>query len=218
MTERLKAICGHLRPSRVFADVGCDHGYCTKYALDNGLCERAYMTDVSRASLKKAETLLAEEITAGKCVSVCCDGLDGVPEQCDCVLIAGMGGEEIMHVLRGELPARFVLQPMKNAEKLRRFLVERGAKITADITFFAGKYYHLVAGEGEGGDKYTPLEYAFGRDNLRAPTSAFTGFLQEEINKLSGYSREDMKKENRAAVDERLALYREALHEARKNI
>ncbi|MDE7296008.1 MAG: class I SAM-dependent methyltransferase, partial [Clostridia bacterium] len=126
--------------------------------------------------------------------------------------------EEIMHILRGELPAHFVLQPMKNAEKLRRYLVEKGAKILTDITFCAGKYYHLIAGEGQGGDSYTPLEYAFGRDNLKNPTEAFAGYLQEEITKLAGYSREKMSAETKAAHDERLSLLNEVLHETQRNL
>lgn len=217
MTKRLEKICMHLRAVPVLADVGCDHGYCAKYALENGLCERVYITDVSRESLRKAEALLAEEIAAGRCKSVCCDGLDGVPEQCDSVLIAGMGGEEIIHILR-TLPAHFVLQPMKNAEKVRRYLVERGAKILTDITFFAGKYYHLIAGEGRGGDTYSPLEFAFGRDNLKNPTADFAGYLQAEIQKLNSYSREKMNAEARAEHERRLAQYLEVLHGAQKNL
>lgn len=217
MTERLRKICMHLRAVPVLADVGCDHGYCAKYALEQGLCERAYITDVSRESLKKAEALLADEIASGRCRSVCCDGLDGVPEPCDSVLIAGMGGEEIIHILR-TLPAHFVLQPMKNAEKVRRYLVDRGAKILTDITFFAGKYYHLIAGEGQGGDCYSPLEFAFGRDNLRHPDADFAGYLQAEIEKMKGYSREKMNAEARAGHEKRLAQYLEVLHGTQKNL
>ena len=128
---RIEVICAHIPKSRVFADIGCDHGYCTQYALAHGLCERAYISDISAACLKKAEELLGAEIAAGRCVPVCADGMDGLPEPPDCVLIAGMGGEEIVSILSraARLPARFVLQPMKNAEKVRAFLVARGARI-----------------------------------------------------------------------------------------
>ena len=47
MTERLAYICRHIPRARVFADIGCDHGYCTQYVLERGLCERAYVSDVS---------------------------------------------------------------------------------------------------------------------------------------------------------------------------
>lgn len=180
---RIEVICAHLPACRVFADVGCDHGYCTQYALRRGLCERAYPCDVSAACLKKAETLLAEEIAAGRCFPVCCDGLDGLPEPPDCVLIAGMGGEEIVSILsrRERLPAKFVLQPMKNAEKVRAFLVERGAGIGRDMTFRDGKFYDIITGTREGGTRYSAFELRYGRDNLLAPTLAFFAKLSKDV-------------------------------------
>ncbi len=175
MTGRLAAICAHIPPSKVFADIGCDHGYCTKYALDHGLCERAYLSDVSAACLHKAETLLSAQIAAGRCFAVCADGLEGLPEPPDCVLCAGLGGEEIVRIFSGrELPAAFVLQPMKNTEKVRRFLIGRGAHLDYDATFSdGGKCYDLIAGRGAGGDSYSEFDYRYGRDNLKTPGHAF---------------------------------------------
>ena len=188
MTDRLACICAHIPQAKIFADVGCDHGYCTKYVLDNGLCERAYACDVSAACLEKARTLLKDEIAAGRCVPVCADGLEGLAEQPDCVLCAGMGGEEIVRIFsKRPLPARFVFQPMKNSEKVRRFLLARGARVTLDTTFSdAGKFYDLIAGEGTGGDAYSEFEYRSGRDNLKAPGRAFLGKVSSEAETLRG--------------------------------
>lgn len=185
MTERIKVICSHIPRCRVFADVGCDHGYMTKYVLDQGLCEYAYLADISEKSLKKAETLLKGEIQAGKCFSVCTDGLRNFPEPPDCVLIAGMGGEEIVSILScGELPEKFVLQPMKNAEKLRAFLLGRGARIGKDFTFSDGKFYDLIVGEGRGGDVYSDWELRYGRDNLKSLPQAFVRKIAAEQEKM----------------------------------
>ena len=50
------------------------------------------------------------------------------------VKIAGMGGSEMLAIITdkkyGFIPKRFVLQPMHDAEKLRRYLVENGADIS----------------------------------------------------------------------------------------
>ena len=100
-TKRIRAICAELLPCGVFADVGCDHGYCTQYMLENGLCRRAVLSDISAASLAKAEKLLEGYIRAGIAASVCCAGLERVPRDTDEVLIAGMGGDEIADILEG---------------------------------------------------------------------------------------------------------------------
>ena len=109
-SKRIQTLCSLLFPVQTFADVGCDHGYCTEYMLKNALCAHATVTDVSADCLKKAELLLADFMTSGVCSSLCTDGLQGVSENTDLVLIAGMGGIEIVNILRqGFIPKHFVL-------------------------------------------------------------------------------------------------------------
>ena len=91
MTARLEIICAHLPHAEVFADIGCDHGYCTAYVLEKGLCERAYVSDISAACLKKAETLLAAEIAAGRGGPRGAAGLGGAQEAGRGAL-SGVGG------------------------------------------------------------------------------------------------------------------------------
>lgn len=211
MTGRIKEICSHLPRARVFADVGCDHGYCTQYMLQNGLCGRAYISDISAPSLQKAETLLKEYVSAGTCIPVCADGLTGIPEKCDCVLIAGMGGEEIVKIFsESYIPEKFVLQPMKNSDKVRAFLIECGCGISFDGTFFAeGKAYDLIAGEAKGKEEYTDSELLFGRDNLKHPTAQFVQKLRSERDKLREILRTQMQKQSREEIFERLRYFEE---------
>ena len=35
VSYRIKTLCSLLEDTDVFADVGCDHGYCTEYMLAN---------------------------------------------------------------------------------------------------------------------------------------------------------------------------------------
>ena len=202
--DRLSLICAHIPACRVFADIGCDHGYCTAYVLEKGLCERAYVSDISAACLKKAETLLAAEIAAGRCVPVCADGLDGVKDA-DCVLIAGMGGEEIVRILsRAPLPECFILQPMHNVEKVRRHLLARGAHIEEDFTFEDGKFYDLIVGSAAGGDVYSDFEYRYGRDNLKAPSAAFLRKVRKDADVLREALAAGVRGEQREALREKL--------------
>lgn len=165
---RIEELCALIEPCGSFADVGCDHGYCARHVLQSGKCGNVLITDVSAKCLAKAEKLLAEFIESGRCRASCCDGLALVPEDTEQVLIAGMGGEEIIKILtEGFIPRKFIFQPMKNAPKLRRFLLTHGCKITYDGVFKDGKYYFVIKGERSGGSVgYTPAELAFGRDSL----------------------------------------------------
>lgn len=211
--KRIDTLCALLRPAKVFADVGCDHGYCSEYMLKNGLCERAILSDVSKGSLAKAERLLAPYIRSGKAEAVLGDGFYGVPNTVDEVLIAGMGGSEIVHILShtkyGFMPKRFVLQPMHDSEKLRRYLLENGGYIERDYTFQDGKFYEvLVGGKVECAGQlreYTQAELEFGKDNLLEMPKAFTDRLQKLIKNTKAYlTQPNLQEESRAALLQKL--------------
>lgn len=188
--NRIEQICSYIEPSESFADVGCDHGYCTQYALRIGKCKSAVIADISAKSLGKAEALLAPYIADGRCRAVCCDGLKQIPRETEQVLIAGMGGEEIIKILsEGFIPQKFIFQPMKNAEKLRRFLLSNGCEITVDDIFKDGKFYFIIKGKKSGACRqYTAEEFAFGRDSLNNPF--FRDYVNEEIAKRRTYLEE----------------------------
>ncbi len=179
--DRISSICALLDKCDTFADVGCDHGYCTQYMLKNKLCNAAFITDISAKSLQKAEVLLADYIKNGVCKSVCCDGLQAFTKLPQQVLIAGMGGEEIIKILSGGIPEKFVLQPMKNAAALRSFLIAKGCKILYDNLFLDGKYYFIIKGVNVGGDCYSSMELEYGRDSLHNPL--LKDYLYDEIYK-----------------------------------
>ncbi len=184
---RIEILCSYIDACESFADVGCDHGYCAEHALKSGKCRRAVITDISAKCLEKAETLLAPYIKSGVCKPVCCDGLAGVPTDTEQVLIAGMGGEEIIKILtEGFIPEKFILQPMKNADKLRKFLIESGCKITVDDIFKEEEYYIIGKGEWSGGSgDYTYNELCFGKDSLKNPL--LKEYAAAELIKREGY-------------------------------
>lgn len=193
-SKRIERLCAHLKKTDVFADVGCDHGYCTEYMLDNGLCSFAFFCDISKGSLQKAEKLLQGYVEQGKAKGVLGGGFCGLHSEVDEVLIAGMGGSEILGILTdkkyGFIPKYFVFQPMHDCEKLRKYLVESGANILHDYTFYEGKYYDVIVGERGNGKtrmQYSEEEYAFGRDNVRTLPEAFVARSKKMLEDIKAY-------------------------------
>ncbi len=219
VSKRIQTLCGLLAPAKVFADVGCDHGYCTQYMLENELCKKAIFSDVSKGSLQKAESLLASFVEDGRATAVLGDGFYGVPSTVDEVLIAGMGGSEILSILTDEkhgfLPKSFVFQPMLNADKLRRWLIENGAYITRDFTFQDGKYYDVICGrrlaDGEAKQTYTEMEIEFGKENLETLPSAFVGRVEKQLRDIEQYLQSNLQEESRAELLRRKARLQEAI-------
>ncbi len=206
MTKRLTEIFSHIEECFVFADVGCDHGYIAKQMLTSRKCKKVIISDVSAKCLSKAEELLREEIDSGSAVSVVSNGFEKLPE-CDTALIAGMGGEEIISILKSApyYPQRLVLQPMKNSDKVRVALIEFGYKIVLDYTFFDGdKFYDLIKAE-KGKDTLNEKEITFGRTNILERPQAFIEKLKQEKQKLTEIlSKNDLSVQTAKRINEKI--------------
>lgn len=211
-SKRIDTLCSLLKKTTSFADVGCDHGYCSQYMLENGLCEFAILSDISKGSLQKAETLLNEYIVQGKAKAVLGNGFFGVPKDTQEVLIAGMGGEEIVAILSHEkygfIPEIFVFQPMLNPEKLRAYLLENGGYIEKDYTFLAdGKFYDVIVGRKrtvEEKQSYTEWEIEFGRDNLKKRGEDFLKRISRRLKDTQSFlQRENLQDKSREELLQR---------------
>ena len=122
-------------------------------------------------------------------LAVVSDGFDNVGAS-NASLIAGMGGKEIIEILKRaqNLPDVLVLQPMKNTPEVRKTLVELGYKIVSDYIFKAEqKYYDLIYCE-RGKDTLTDLEIEFGRTNLNEKSQDFIDYVNKNVLKLKKYS------------------------------
>lgn len=184
ISKRLEKIFSYLTSCEYLADVGCDHGYIAKLALDSGIAKKVCISDISEKSLNKAINLLSD-YGDEKVFSVVSDGLELVPNTVDQVLIAGMGGEEIVKILSSShfLPKKLVLSPMKNGEKVRKLLIELGYEIVHDTIFSDGdKFYFLITADFGGKSVYTDMELEFGKESLKSKVLVL--YLDQKIANL----------------------------------
>lgn len=202
--DRIKKLCSYLSPCKIFADVGCDHGYCTQYMLKNSLCEKAIISDISDKCLSKAKKLLEDYISEAKCIPVCCFGLEKIEKTADLVLIAGMGGEEIIDILNtAYVPENFVLQPMRNVREVREYLLNCDAEIVRDEVFESGgKFYFVICGKKSGNKStYTLAELQYGKGDKNG---ALGEYLKEELAKKQEYLTRSLSESSRVQILEQI--------------
>lgn len=203
---RLEEIYSHLVKCDSLADVGCDHGYLSKMVVLGGIANKIYATDVSEKCLLKAKELLFSEIEKGVVIPVCTNGLKGLGD-IDEIVIAGMGGEEIIQILSEyltrETPKRIVLQPMKNTQKVRSFLLSNKFSLIKDYTFFYDrKFYDLIVAEpnlaGFDGERYSEIELLYGKDNIKYLPDGFVKKIKTDIkNYKTWLSSKDLKEDKK---------------------
>ena len=149
LTKRLAACAALVTPGGVVCDVGTDHAYLPAELLRRGQCTRAVATDIHAGPLEAAKRTLTEAGVLEQAELFLCDGLAQVqPEGITDVVIAGMGGETIIHILE-DCPWRrqvhLILQPMTKIPDLRRWLAEQGFSWTEQ----AVQDYVMQGGTGE---------------------------------------------------------------------
>lgn len=192
MTERIRIIVDNIPISETFADIGCDHGYVAEAMLKTEKCKTAIISDVSEKCLKKAERLLERYISDGRAKAIVSDGFDKLP--CvDTALIAGIGGEETIKILKkaDNLPENLVLSPMKNVPAVRSYLNSIGYKTIKDFIFKAGgKFYDLICLKKgkKGGEVLDEEAILFGKTNIEKPETAFYEWAKREYEKMIVYS------------------------------
>ncbi|MGN0521734.1 MAG: class I SAM-dependent methyltransferase [Eubacterium sp.] len=150
LSERLLAVASLVKKGAVIADVGTDHGFLPVYLIENGIVDEAVALDVNEGPLSSCKALVEKENLQNKIKVRLSDGLDNLcPDECDTVIIAGMGGELIADILSRHKWIKnkhLILQPMTHSEITRRFLFDSGFEINDDIIVKDGRHYYSVMG------------------------------------------------------------------------
>lgn len=212
LDDRLATIASFVRRGSLAADVGCDHAYLSIWLVKNNIARHVIASDISDGPLYRAQKNIAAEGAADRITLRRCDGLEGIAHfNPDDIIIAGMGGEQIVDILDAapftRSPGkRLILQPMTHPERLRHAL-ERMRYVIRDeaLTSDDGWIYQVICAEsrGSGGGGYNPLtpgEFLLGRRIIERGGELFEKYLARQIDivasrytakRSAGYACED---------------------------
>lgn len=172
LTKRLSACAELVSGKGIACDVGTDHAYLAAELLRSGRCSEVIASDVAEGPLQAAKRTLRQMGLLSKARLILSDGLMQIPSYgVTDVVIAGMGGETIIHILsdckwiKGEV--NLILQPMTKASLLRGWLCENGFDIHEEKIVHEGKFFYTVIKAVFSGNEYTlsDLEKELGRQD-----------------------------------------------------
>lgn len=150
LDKRLSVIAALVREGVRVVDVGTDHGYLIAWLTAGGKIPGGCACDINQKPLGKAAFSLREYGVQDRVRLVLCDGLSGVTPECgEDIVIAGMGGDTIWHIL-SQAPwvrnprYRLLLQPMTKAPLLRRKLYENGFAILREQAVVSSGFPYTV--------------------------------------------------------------------------
>lgn len=224
LSKRLQAVADLVSEGQIVADVGTDHGYIPIYLLETKKCEKAIAMDINKGPLLRAKEHIAEHGLNQKIQVKLSDGVKALSAgECDCVVVAGMGGalavkimeegREIFKSLR-----EFVLQPQSELAKVRQYLWENEYCVIAeDMVLEDGKFYPMMKVKSGSSNPYTQVELRYGRELLMQKHPILKIFLEKEMQtkemirgNLESESGEHIENRKRE-LQEELLLVKEAL-------
>lgn len=149
LSSRLEAACRFVNPNDRVADIGCDHGYLSIHLLTNGIASRCIAADINEGPLQSAMRNARKFGVASKMEFCLSDGLRNLPQDFDCMVCAGMGGDTMIHILE-DAPwlkngnYRMILQCQSKTPMLRRYLSESGWEITRETVLRDGRFLYTI--------------------------------------------------------------------------
>ena len=189
LQPRLKLLADLVPQGARLADIGTDHGYIPVYLLQRSRITSAIAADVGREPLQHAVRTAEEYGVAGIDFRLC-DGLCGIAaDEVDTIVIAGMGGETIIHILSAaewtREPGKYtlLLQPMTKSGELRRWLTDNGYHFTTERLVWDKEFLYpvmIVTGGQQAEVSDLQLEYGICLQN----DPLYNDFLVQQIARL----------------------------------
>lgn len=148
LTKRLAACAAMVTKGGVTCDVGSDHAYLPAELLKKGICRSVVVTDIHKKPLEAARRTLTKAGVLSDARLVLCDGLQQVSkEDITDVVIAGMGGETMVHILESCqwcTKVHLILQPMTKLPVLRKWLWEHSFVWKEKVILEGNKMYVVM--------------------------------------------------------------------------
>lgn len=151
LSKRMKAVAAMVTSGGVLADVGTDHGYIPIALIQRQKIKSAIAMDINKGPLARAQDNIASAQLGDYIQTRLSDGVAALGEgEADSILIAGMGGELVIHILsEGEkvckAASELILQPQSDIRKVREYLRLHQYKIVdEDMICEDGKYYPMM--------------------------------------------------------------------------
>ena len=189
--KRLDCIASLINNKKaIVADIGSDHAFLAVKLLKNKQVKTVYNIELNQKPLDNGIRNLKANFVYKNTVNVINDGLKNwkKTKSFDYVVISGMGGKNIVEILKNtKVKINFlILCPNNNAFMLRKYLSNHNWKFVFETIVKESKYYYpVICVSKTKGIKYSNnKDWYFGKLNLKQKEVNFVKMNKERLNYL----------------------------------
>lgn len=199
----------------VLADIGCDHAYIAINSVLSGKVNKAYACDIAEGPLNNARAMVDKAGVQDKVTLRLQNGIENLPEDVDCIVIAGMGALTVIDILESghsylQKDCLLILSVHKDADKLRSYLSKNGYSIEKEyIVKEDGHYYPILCMTYS--NQMQPLdekEILYGKNVIQ--DRDYSSFIHHEYDKWNGIL-EKMPKDKGEDIRYRLMILKQLM-------
>lgn len=211
LDDRLRQVAACVAAGTTVADIGTDHAGLAIYLIENRQADEVIAADLNFEPCEAARRQIALHGLTDKICVRQGDGLSVlVPGEVQVVCMAGMGGELMQNIL-ADAPhiltslRQLVLQPMNDAQRLRRWLYGHGWHIEAEsIASVRGIFYAIISAKPGGKSMPDRTELYVGPDLCAKRPLLFKPYVTDLLGKINR-ARNGMTKSVNAVQTEKYA-------------
>ena len=177
-------IASFIKEGANVADVGADHGLLEKYLLDNDK-----VTSVLAIENKVGPYEILKNSLIGYDVKLSLsDGIEKVDESIDTVVIAGMGGNLVIDILKTHEEKlnnikQIVVDAHRDIELVRREITKLGYFIEKEKIVYENNIYYFIISFLKGEKPLSDIEYEWGYKITEDPL--FVSFKEDTLKRLT---------------------------------
>lgn len=189
LSKRLETVASFVTQGSNIADIGTDHGYVPIFLVKEHIAEHVLAMDVRKGPLERATAHIESFGLSEKIETRLSDGLSAMKQgEADTVIIAGMGGELIIHIIENgrflwDSIRHWILSPQSDLDKVRKYLEKSGFAIADESMLVQdGKYYTVMSVIPGGMSAQSSVQCLYGKALIEKKDPVLKTYLEKEKN------------------------------------
>ena len=189
LSKRLSSIY-NLTPMGIAIDVGADHGQLIISLVENSIAKRGYAVENKKGPYERMVKAINASKVKDKITPIFSSGIHKMPKEVETVIIAGMGGNTIINILKDDIEkldgVKTILIDSHGAFSfVRKEIVAMGFIIDDEDILIEDDIYYEIMRFKKGEAKYSEDDYFFGPVLLKKKSNIFKERWMKRLDEIN---------------------------------